>query len=147
MIESVKESIAFKFTRLLSPRNPDRNLSQFIVVALDTEYVLPIHNPYTQDQLKEHGLTELPSEFTESRPNFRTFQLACQGKATHWKSDRSISSIELCAWILGNLKTWGIDYTQYKAVVVCSHFLLGGTAFDGRKRTVQGLGFDALWRN
>lgn len=125
MIESVKESIAFKFTRLLKPQPPDKNLSNFLVVALDTEYRLPLSCPHNLDELKEkYGLTQLPPELTEPRPTFRTFQLACQGKAAHWKTDRQISSTELCSWILSNLGGWGIDFKGYKAIVVCCHYLL-----------------------
>jgi len=125
MIESVKESIAFKFTRILKPQRPDKNLGYFLITTLDSEYVQPISNPYSPDELKEkYGLTQLPPDFAEPRPNFRTFQLACQGKSAHWKPDRQISSAELCNWILSNLLVWGIDFKAYKAIVVCSHYLL-----------------------
>ena len=125
MIASAKDSISFRFTRLLKPQRPDKNLSKFLIVALDTEYVLPVHCPYSPEQLKEkYGLKQLPPEFIEPRPPFRTFQLACQGKTTHWKPDRQISSTELCGWILSNLKAWGIDLKPYSVIIVCCHYLL-----------------------
>jgi len=112
------ESIAFRDFYVLNPRPLDRKLSNYLVVALDSEYILPIHIP---DNVKD---SDVPLEYKEPRPVFRTFQFACQGKVTHWKPDRPISTTELCVWILENLVKWGIDHTQYKAIVVCSHWLL-----------------------
>lgn len=119
MLERAKDSIGFRFTRLLKPQRPDKNLSNYLVVPVDTEYLLPIHIP---DELKDRA--DLPRECSEPRPNFRTFQMACEGKSAHWKPDRPISSTELCSWILSNLKTWGIDPKPYSAIVVCCHYLL-----------------------
>ena len=113
MLGKDKDAIAYAFRRLLKPQPPHKNLMNCLVSVLDTEYVLPIHCP-----------PELTNPFTEPRPNFRTFQFACQGKVTHWKPERPISTSELCSWILENLKSWGVDYSQYKSIVVCSHYLL-----------------------
>lgn len=125
MIESVKDSIAYRNTVVLKPQDSDANLSNFLVVAIDSEYKLPIYNPFSSERLKEeYGLDRLPPRFTESRSPFRTWQMACLGKVTHWKPDRAISSVELCSWILSNLATWKIDPTSFKAIAVCSHWLL-----------------------
>ena len=119
MLERAKDSIGFRFTRVLKPQRPDKNLSNFLIVAVDSEYLLPVYLP---EDLKKRS--DLPPECTKPRPNFRTFQMACQGKVTHWKLDRQISSTELCSWVLSNLKVWGVDFRAYRAIVVCSHYLL-----------------------
>lgn len=126
MLVSKKDAIAFRNTHLLKAQNASKHLNNFLVVAWDTEYTLPVFNPYASEQLKDrYGITELPPEVTHVRPVFRTHQLACKGNVTHWKPDRQISTAELCSWILRNLETWKIDYRkQYKAIVVCSHYLL-----------------------
>lgn len=123
-----KDRIAYKFTRLLKPQKPQKHLSNFLPVIIDFEYVLPVFNPYSDEQLKERwGLDGLPPEIVEraKKGPFRTFQMCCQGHVIHVKTDRPISTREFCNWILKNLLDWKIDLTQYKnGVAICSHWLL-----------------------
>jgi len=119
------DRIASKYTVVLKPRPTDKTLTDAVIVALDSEYVLPLHNPYTTDELKQklEG-QDLPTEFLEPRKPFRTFCMATQGKTARWKPDRPIRLEELCGWILENLNQWKINYREHKRIAVCAHYLI-----------------------
>ena len=137
MLDKVKGEIGYAFYRVLGPRKPQKKPALFLVCALDSEYELPYHVPYTSEQIaKKTGESKLPEEYTRPRQPFVTFCFGIGPHVARWKPDKTVTLEELCGWMLHQLNTWGVRYRLYSenevqagegrnpTIVVLSHYMI-----------------------
>jgi hypothetical protein len=138
LLDRAKGQIGLPFYRVLGPKPLQKKPALVLICALDSEYELPYHVPYTPEQIMEKtGASELPEEYTKPRQTFLTFCFGIGPHVARWKPDKTVTLEELCGWILQQLNAWGVRYRLYTeeevrtskkkrnpTIVILSHYMI-----------------------